>query len=381
MLNPFKKFSRKKPDRRQVTNRRKPVWLEWLLRHRYKGEERRANRRRVNLIDRRLKRKILGLFKKQVLEGLIGLTVSPDGYGVARIVWRGEGEAPVLKNCFFVSSASGSDSTERLALGQTLKTYEMSHGRFAGMLFPGQYTMFPAEAPQVARAELATAMRWRIKDRLDYSAQEAVVDVFDLPQKRSPGQPEMIYVVAARENVVKDCFGLFHMNHLTLVAIDILELALRNLTAMVPDDAEGIGLLYMGRSDGLVQVTRGGVMYLSRHMDYGVDQLLESLAGRADAGETELAASPVVDAIVLEIQRTLDYYESHFSQSPVSSVHIAPLPVLFHGLNTVLADKLGMRLKDLPLHKILEIEAKVDDIDLARCLPAIGVALRREGTG
>ncbi|MBF0175477.1 MAG: hypothetical protein HQL63_01310 [Magnetococcales bacterium] len=373
--------NRKKSDRRQTPNRRKPRIIAWLTRFRYQGEERRDAKRRTRLIDRRLKQRFLELFKKRTLAGLVGLTVSPDGFGVARIVWRGEGETPILKECFFVSAtASAAEGTEWFSLNQTLRARELHHGRFAGLLFPGQYALFPAEAPQVARSELASAMKWRIKDRLEFPVKEAVVEVFDLPQKKNPGQPEMVYVVAAREAVIKECFNLFHQLNLPLVAIDILELALRNLTALLPDDAEGVGLLYLGRTDGLVQVTRGGVTYLARPLDFGVDQLLESLSGRADAGEEELAASSVIDSIVLEIQRTLDYYESHFMQPSVSCVYVAPLPVVFHGLLAVLADKLGMRLKELVLSKILEVEAKIDDIDLARCLPAIGAALRQDKT-
>ncbi|MBF0425020.1 MAG: hypothetical protein HQL66_04260 [Magnetococcales bacterium] len=384
MLKSIMKKAGGSDRRKKAGDRRTAGIVAWLARRRSGEEERRKGaQRRATLFDPRNLRRLLELFRKRTLEGLIGLTVSPDGYGVARVVWRGEGEErkPILKECFFVSASVGVDSAERVALNQTLRAREMQHGRFVGLLFPGQYSLFPAEAPQVARSELATTIRWRIKDRLEFPVQEAIVDVFDLPQKKNPGQPESVYVVAAREATVKSCFSLFHQYDLPLVAIDVLELVLRNLTALIPDDTEGVGLLYLGRSDGVVQVTREGVLYLARPIDLGVDQLLESVAGRANATEEELAASPVVDAIVLEIQRTLDYYEGHFAQPPVSCVHVVPLPVVFQNLQAVMAEKLGMRLKEFPLRKILEVEAKVDDMDLARCLPAIGAALRREGEG
>ena len=49
-----------------------------------------------------------------------------------------------------------------------------------------------------------------------------------------------------------------------------------------------------------------------------------------------------MDAIVLEVQRSLDYYESHFGQPPINSLVIAPLQQNVPGLVDYFASNLGV---------------------------------------
>ncbi|MBF0625268.1 MAG: hypothetical protein HQL82_10745 [Magnetococcales bacterium] len=365
-----------KQDRRGTDRRRFSLknFLPAALRDQ---ADQRQGKRRKGAAALDVKRLLFSLLRRSEVKGRVGLTVRADGIGLVHVVRR-TGARPLVKVCRFIPNTGGGDGgAELFALIQTLKSLELLKGAFVGLLFPGQYQIFPAEAPQVPREELATAMRWRIKDRLDFPVADAVVDVFDLPGSRGGG--EMIYVVATQTGHVRGCARLFHDAGLTLAAIDILELALRNLTVLTRDDADGLGLLFMDRRDGLVLVTKGGVLYLARPIEQGVEQLLESLDGRAMVDAQEMVRSPVLDTLSLEVQRTMDYFESHFGQPPVSCIHVAPTPVPFPGLQGALAEKLGMRIKNLPVTDILEWEDEVDAMDLARCLPALGAALREEG--
>ncbi|MBF0124923.1 MAG: hypothetical protein HQL60_06280, partial [Magnetococcales bacterium] len=256
----------------------------------------------------------------------------------------------------------------------------LATARFTGLMLPSSYMLFPAEAPQVPEAEIGNAIRWRIKDRLDFPIQEAVVDVFTVPESRAvAADQQMVYVVAAREAAVRSCAEPFQRLKLDLQRIDILELALLNLMALTEDDADGIGLLFLDRSSGVVLAGRDKRMFIARPIDYGLNQLLESVNGRANASANELGASFVLDSIALEVQRTLDYYESHFSQPPAVALHIIPMPVPIEGLLEALGDKLGMRVRDFAVRDLLEFSVAVDDADVARCLPAIGAALHRGG--
>jgi MSHA biogenesis protein MshI len=49
------------------------------------------------------------------------------------------------------------------------------------LLNPNDYQILPIEAPDVAPEERASATRWRIKDMLDFPAEEACVDCLLIP--------------------------------------------------------------------------------------------------------------------------------------------------------------------------------------------------------
>ena len=82
--------------------------------------------------------------------------------------------------------------------------------------------------------------------------------------------------------------------------------------------------------------------------------------------------------MVLEMQRSLDYYESHFGQNPINTLvvlpTVEPLPSLLGHLEQNMA--IGVRLFDP--ESILDWPEPPDPETLARCIIALGGALREE---
>ncbi|MBF0311268.1 MAG: hypothetical protein HQL56_17260 [Magnetococcales bacterium] len=316
-------------------------------------------------------------FKHKLGEGQVGLVVTPEGVAVAHVVW--EEEQPVLKKCFFEESAA-QGNVDGFMLAELLKKNELFHYPFVGVLPDNVYEIFPFDAPQVPLSEMGLAIKWRLKDRLDFPVEEAVVEVFDLPGNRPGEPPKSVYVAVAREREVRACIQRFQDAKVTLKAVDIPELIFRNLTSRLEDDRDGMASLYLWRRRGLVMLTKQKTMYLARHINTGLEQLMDAVDGRGTISARELAGVGLVDELALEVQRTMDYFESHFFQSPAASLHIAPMEIPFPNLPEVMADKLGMRVKPMQLASILKIETEAAELDLARSLSAIGAAMRRDET-
>ena len=178
----------------------------------------------------------------------------------------------------------------------------------------------------------------------------------------------MMYAVVARNSVVRRQIELLTDAGLNLEVIDIPELALRNIAALLPEDVAGVAMLYLSENNGLITITRQTTLYLSRRIDAGYAML---------GGELE-AAAPRLDRIVVEIQRSLDYYESHFSQPPVTNVVIAPIPEPITGLDEYLARQLGIAVRMLDINSLIDAEMPLDPEVQSKCLLAIGAALREE---
>jgi MSHA biogenesis protein MshI len=70
---------------------------------------------------------------------------------------------------------------------QAAREHELARFQCSTLLAPGEYQLLQVEAPNVPLAELKTAIRWRIKDLLDYHVNDATVDVLAVPPNPTGG--------------------------------------------------------------------------------------------------------------------------------------------------------------------------------------------------
>ena len=78
----------------------------------------------------------------------------------------------------------------------------------------------------------------------------------------------------------------------------------------------------------------------------------------------------------MEVQRSLDYYESQFSKGAITSLVVAPSEVRIEGMLDYLAQQLGLVVKPLDLNRTLDCRQSLDEVAQSRCFSAIGAALR-----
>ena len=130
------------------------------------------------------------------------------------------------------------------AIFQVEKAHAL-RGADVSIMAPSSYSLLLVEAADVEPAELRAALRWRIKDLIDFHIDDTVIDVFDLPGDTPRGRARMMYVVATRAAAVRARVNTVEDSHLHLSAIDIPELALRNVAALLPEDVGGVALLHL----------------------------------------------------------------------------------------------------------------------------------------
>lgn len=312
---------------------------------------------------------MFSLLKKKVARnGAAAVSISPEGISVARI--RREADLPpVLEASEFVAVTGG---TQAQGLLQLRRDFNLDAYACNSVMPLGSYSLLLVEAPDVQPAELRAAIRWRIKDLIDFHVDDAVIDVFEVPNQKTAGRNSMMYAVVARAASVKERIDLLVEAGVNLTIVDIPELALRNLAALLPEDVGGMASLYLEAHAGLITITRQGILYLSRQIDRGYEDIF------ADGGNGE-PDSEQIEQIVVEIQRSLDYYESHFSQPAVSSVVVMPNPQRTATLTDQLDHQLDLPVRAFDLNQLIDSNTAVDATRQARCLLAIGAALREEG--
>jgi MSHA biogenesis protein MshI len=266
------------------------------------------------------------------------------------------------------------------AINRFAKDHHLKDATTHFVLSSHQADTFLTEAPEVADDELNQAMRWKIKDMIDYDIDDAVIDCFAIHGQRERGRQPMAYVVTAAVDVLKAYVSTVEASHLDLQSIDIPALAQRNVAARLPEDKNGVAFLVLDANTGLLTLSKGGELYLSRDLDYGYAHFAKPAAGPAP-GEMAIEGMPpatqsTLDQIVLEVQRSIDYYERYFGQSPINSLVIAPTPQVIPGMVDYMASQLGMRVRELDLNILLNLQTRLERELQSQCITAIGAALR-----
>ena len=310
------------------------------------------------------------MFKKKLQKNAM-VAVCPDesGIAVAR-VRRNRDSTPNLEIC--EAHDIQNLSLQGAEIAQLAKRHNLDRQACVTILDLGTYSMMMVDAPDVPEEELASAIRWRIKDLIDFNIDEAVVDFFEIPNQKTPGKGKLNAVVG-RSETVRNQIDLLKSAGLELRVIDIPEMAMRNIAILLPEDVAGMGLLYLGRREGLITITRQETLYLSRRIEMGY----ESFAGDLESGNTDQIQQRL-DRIVVEIQRSMDYYESHFSQPALGNIVIAPLSTPIPGIEKYIQQQLGINCRLMDINSIIDTDEPIDTVTQGRCFLAIGAALRDE---
>lgn len=323
---------------------------------------------------RELTQRVPGLRQQALPQNQLGLALAQQGLALAS-VQRAVGSTPRLVRCEHHPLPRQADP------GLTLRTIVLQQGieratSFRLVLNPDEYQLHLVESPDVPDSELREAVRWRIRDLIDFPVDEAAIDVFDMPQQAGTGREtgKMMCVVVARNPVIAQKAAMVNRSGGELDVIDITDLALRNVLALTPADAIGAALLYVEPTYSMILITAESTLYLSRRIWIGGNELA-GLAGR-DPRSPEFTR--VADALAMELLRSLEYYESHFSRPPVESLYVAPLGAADGALRGHLGHALGVQVEDLDLNRLLDTAEPLSAEQQSRCLLAVGAALRHE---
>lgn len=243
------------------------------------------------------------------------------------------------------------------------------------------YSLILTEAPDVKPEELSAAMRWKAKDLIQFDLADAIVDTFAIPGQKERGRPPMAYVVCAAIDVLRAYVDIIQKSQLTISSIDIPPMAQRNIAHELPEDNQGVALLVLGERTGAISLCRQGELFLTRDVDVGWQHF--QATGQLSSGSLVLteemvpANSRILDSIILEVQRSLDYYESHFAQPPIRNLVVAPLPMQIEGMAAYLSTNTGLQVRVLDVNSIIKSDVEVEQALQSYCLPAIGAALRK----
>ena len=283
---------------------------------------------------------------------------------------QSSGSKPSLEFVSFYPRANKTwqDMLDRLAKESPAKNYQCSL-----LLSPEDYQLFAVESLNVPAEELKSAMRWRLKDMLDYHVDDATIDVLDVPgDKNAGGRSHSMYAVAARNKLIAERQATFLSAKLPLTVIDIPDMAQRNISSLLEPEGRGIAMLSFDENGGLLTVTFNTELYLSRRFDIKLSQLQQTDADKK---------TQIFDRITLELQRSLDNFDRQHNFITTAKLILAPMGEVANELQSYLASNMYMPVEVLNLESILNL-SKIPELSHSGRQQAyfmtIGAALRQE---
>ena len=313
-------------------------------------------------------------FRRQSQDGSQWVGVAHEGAMVcAAQVAQGGGERPRVQWLW-----QGQAQTLEQGL-RALRTAKGLRGdALIGVLDRTQYRMQATEAPDVPRDDWRDAMRWQLKEQVDFPVEDAVIDVLEVPhstQLRQNSAVMAFLIPRASFTVVElaaDDVGL------TWSALDVPETALRNLCALGEereDDKDcAHALMVFGESHGMLVITLKGELLMARHIEVAVSAVTGTDESRGAA----------LSRAALEILRTIDTFERMHSQVNLSGLTVA-LP---HGCGPevleMLSELIYVPLKPLDLRNWFDLDALADEAERVGLnasfseLCALGATLRAQ---
>ncbi|MCP4979690.1 MAG: hypothetical protein GY935_04255 [Gammaproteobacteria bacterium] len=252
----------------------------------------------------------MGLFSTAKKESQIGVDFLSDGVAVAQVQSGKKNPGSIVRSEFV--EASGQEAQIE-ALKEWVRDNSLQKLPCVCLVAGDECDVYQVDRPEVDDSEMIQAVTWKIKDLLNYDVSHAVVDSYPMPVSSKNNQKQ-VGVVAARETVIRNYVEGIKATAMELSALDVHELVRSNLQVVQQNAEQSMALLTLTADRGLLSIYHDTDLYVSREFMIGIDQL-------------ELVTSEdesVFDALLLELQRSLDYFESFYGMGSVTNLRVFP---------------------------------------------------------
>jgi MSHA biogenesis protein MshI len=309
------------------------------------------------------------LQKKAMGSGWTSVVFGTDRIAVAEVAQRRDAR-PLVRACdSFAREGGDLDVLKRLKQAK-----RVGQNHCVTQLWHGQYQLLQVEVPDnlsddTPAAEMRDAMRWRIKEMVDFAVDQAGIDVMPIPAQGS--RARQMWVVAASHGALRPRVELFQNAKTELEAIDIPEMAQRNLSHLFEEANRGLALVAFDNREkggGRLTITYQGELYMTRHIDVSGPELAAP------------GADHLHERVLLDIQRSLDNFDRNFSSISLNRLLVGPLPGGEAFLD-YLRSNLSLPVASANLAEVLDIDAvpRLAEATLqADAWLALGAALREQ---
>lgn len=209
------------------------------------------------------------------------------------------------------------DSQQRVSACSQLARELPKNTALCLVLSADSYQLVQLDKPPLAEVEMRQALPWQIRDLVSIPTDDLIVDYCDVAEPTNQQQAK-IQVVASSRSLLAPLCKVLQQSPAQLMNIQPDEWLARNL---LPNQPHAVLLLSHQPGQELsIQIVRNGTLYLSRKLRgfTRIDQMSFS----------DLSLG-LLDNLLLEVQRSLDFFEGQMRQAPVKEIlFLLPSPEL-----------------------------------------------------
>lgn len=235
--------------------------------------------------------------------------------------------------------------------------------------------------PNVPDDELVDATRWLIRDLIEFDVEAAQLAILTIPEDSNRARTPKMFVVAARDEQLLDLAHVINCAGLRLLGFEIVESTMLAIEERMPETVAGSAMLKFEDKTSILTLSRVPHLYLARNLNLDL-AILDDAAQRALEEEDPTSPSIIdcLDPLLLDVQRSLDYYESEYGQAPASRLTLLPSAIDCTPLTPALSEALRpIQVEAFDIADYLEFAERPQD-DLHQSLTlAAGSALVQSG--
>lgn len=302
---------------------------------------------------------VMQWLKSKKSDGWTAMRCSADSTYLARVVARAN-QKPLVTLATVEQYTLDNEKNIR----PCVKKYHLNQSNVNYLLELKDYQMLQIDKPNVPDNELKEAVRWRLKDLIDFPAEEATIDIVKIPRKAdSADSQDYLYAVACTNQLIAEISNKLLDQKVNLQAIDVRMTAQRNIANLLATEGQGEAILTFSKKSALLTFTYQGEIYNARRIEI-------------DEEKTETS----FEKISLELQRSLDGFEAKFRHIFIKKLLVAPFDAR-ESFCEHLREAIYTKVETFDLEDIFEFDDNISIQDLnqqASFLHVLGAALREE---
>lgn len=291
-------------------------------------------------------------------------------------------------------------------LARLMRDHKLKNRRAALAISGNSVIIKKIPLPKMTQDELTTSIYYEAGQFIPFAIEDVYLDVQILgDSQETPGQMDVI-LVAAKKDVVNDYVAVMVEAGLEPVICDVDTFAIENaFLANYDATTQDVALINVGASKTNINVMAGGVSAFTREITLGGNTYTEEIqksfkvsfdeaerlkiaCGPESRGretfvpEVDQAMQGVTQALVAEIQHSLDFYSATRSHAPLSALYLSGGGAKMQSLVAALRTQIGVPVEVVNPFAKMASGAISSDV-LAAMAPgatvAVGLALRALG--
>ncbi len=327
---------------------------------------------------------MFGRRSKKRSGGAVRLGVAVEGDRVAVVALAGSGalgaSPKVLAFDVFATESSAD-------LGSGLRRFVEQNdlrGASCRVTLPAvDYDLKLVERPtNIPDEELADATRWLIRDLVEIDVESAAIAVLTIPDERGRARTPHMFVVAARETTVSALAEAVGKAGLVCAGFDVVESAMLALETGIGESGPAGAMIRIDSKSSLLTLASDARLFLARPLRIDtalMDQAAERALASDEPAGPEIAA--LIEPLLLDVQRSLDYYESEYGRAPATRLSLLPGPIDLAPLAPALAEALRpLHVEAFALERHFEFDSPPPSRDLGALALACGAAIAGDAT-